>query len=81
VSGESRKPTRPRLSGTQEKPVPRFRCIGGPMNGEFLSVLDLPTGAPSSAPGSGGRVTVRRDEYVTGLREGARVWLWEEVRR
>jgi hypothetical protein len=49
-------------------------CIGGPQDGEILSVLELPLGAVITING------VRRDQYVGAKRQGREVrevWLWQ----
>jgi hypothetical protein len=69
---------KPRTPTNSSKPLPKFRCIGGPKDGELLSVLDLPMRAVIEPDGAGG-MRVRRDHYVYGAeRAGERVWEWRE---
>lgn len=59
---------------------PTLPCIGGPKDGEMLSVCDLPMAGLIGPDGAGG-MHVRCDRYVRTEREGKDVWVWREMQR
>jgi hypothetical protein len=63
----------PRSPAPPPVEYPKLLCIGGPRDGEVISVLDLPMGATIT------RDQVRREEYVKGECDGRAVCLRQET--
>ena len=53
---------------------PKRLCVGGPRDGETLSILDLPMMATVTP----GRIA-RREHYIRATRDGVEIWLWREI--
>lgn len=69
-----------RQSGPPARPAPKYLCLGGPKDGELLSIIDLPSGALLEPDGAGG-LHIRRDHYVRVTRPEGDVWVWQELQR